>query len=178
MQMQPHLNFNAMYGSLSMYSNCNVSYSPSVFGGAVPLSVVPGDDLSRGKLINSDLEHGRQQSNQTLASKWMRTGAEYYTRHQDMYHRYLLKIAEALVGSLGAKKTVRGLSRCWMSYEKLENEWSFLHMLCAEPAVPGTVGALADRTAAPPAAVAHVRVCCMSDCWCWRLGGSVCCCNL
>ena len=105
-------------------------------------------------LINSDLEHGRQQSNQTLASKWMRTGAEYYTRHQDMYHRYLLKIAEALVGSLGAKKTVRGLSRCWMSYEKLENEWSFLHMLCAEPAVPGTVGALADRTAAPPAAVA------------------------
>ena len=103
------------------------------------------DNGDKSKYIDDDLEHGRKnyiellrsvnfrnEQYQTCASKWIRACLDNYDKNQDIYHNYLLNLVQSLINSIGDDKTVRGLKRTWMSYNNIENEWSFLHMICSK----------------------------------------------
>ena len=103
------------------------------------------DNGDKSKYIDDDLENGRKnyldilrnvnfrdENYQTCASKWIRTCIEKYQQNEDIYHTYLLNLIQSLINSIGDDKTVRGLKRTWMSYNNIENEWSFLHMICSK----------------------------------------------
>ena len=134
-------NINPSNNAPNMNNNAQQTFSVNNNIGNGPFN----DNGDKAKYIDDDLENGRKnylqllqsvnfrdENYQTCASKWIRTCIDKYQQNDDIYHNYLLNLVQSLINSIGDDKTVRGLRRTWMSYNNIENEWSFLHMICTK----------------------------------------------
>ena len=97
------------------------------------------------KYIEDDIKNGRvnyvnllrhinfkSPSFQIKATEWIRACLDNFIKNPPIYRLYLIKLIESLINSIGIDKTIHGLTKPWMSYDNIDNEWSFLHMICSK----------------------------------------------